>query len=313
MRIIFNSDVLHGDYSRHGLPESFRRFAAACADLGHVLVVPSTTLLEVQRIQQRMVSDRRAQVKSALRTLTEVGVELPEVDLDKVVEDVDINILLSDLAADVEIVNPTLEDFEDAHRRACLHESPQQPDSKSDEMRDLIIWAVALKVAAADGGALLVSRDVVHSHNRGDSEASDANLARVSSMEQALDYLDVRTVAGEQLEAMLAAFWSPLAAEGVPVGRAPMLLSAKGVQFIQGPGRPVSAEGSIRVHGEGGGVVSGKLVIDNSGNGFARLTFSDIEFNDESLADVEVRAEVEELSDGGESERLAALREMMEG
>jgi hypothetical protein len=43
----------------------------------------------------------------------------------------------------LEVENPKLEDYRNAERRACLHLSPQPPETKSDEMRDLVIWEVA--------------------------------------------------------------------------------------------------------------------------------------------------------------------------
>jgi hypothetical protein len=77
----------------------------------------------------------------------------------------------------LEVENPKLEDYRNAERRACLHLSPQPPETKSDEMRDLVIWEVALRVAKRDGKAILVSRDHVHSDERGDKSQKNEELS----------------------------------------------------------------------------------------------------------------------------------------
>jgi hypothetical protein len=82
----------------------------------------------------------------------------------------------------LEVENPKLEDYRNAERRACLHLSPQPPETKSDEMRDLVIWKVALRVAKRDGKAILVSRDHVHSDERGEA-AEACGLLRVQSLD----------------------------------------------------------------------------------------------------------------------------------
>ena len=197
MRVILNSDVLYGDFSSNGLPVALIRLGEACAEQGHVLVIPTTTLMEIERHQREIVAGQRKLVESARQTLADQGITVPEFKASDVVPDVDVGALLTDLAAEIQVESPSLEDFEDAHTRACLHESPHPPDIKSDEMRDLVIWAVSLRLSAQDGHALLVSKDTVHTHGRGDTEAASVNLARVESLDAALEYLDVLLRAGD--------------------------------------------------------------------------------------------------------------------
>lgn len=313
MRVILNSDVLYGDFSSNGLPAALVRLAQACAEQGHVLVVPITTLLEIERRQQAITAGQRTLVDEARQILADQKISIPAFDIATVIPALDVRSLLDGLAAEVQFTPPLLSDFEDAHRRACLHESPHPPDIKSDEMRDLIIWAIALRLATADGHALLVSRDTVHTHSRGDLEAAEANLARVDSLDAALQYLDVKTAAGEQLEAMLAPAWPRIREAGLPVGEAPMLLNVKDVQFVQGWAGPSAASGSIKVRGHDGRVITADVAVDVSTEWGARLFLTNIRVDGQAVADIAVLADYEPSDIEDDSERLRALRALLEG
>lgn len=313
MRVILNSDVLYGDFARHGLPAGVLRLADACADGGHVLVIPETALLEVERRQREIVVEERKQISGAVATLSAYGANVGAISAEELAPDVDVRDLFNQLGVEIEFPTPTIDDFRDAHARACLHESPHPPDGKSDEMRDLIIWSVSLRLAAADGHGLLVSKDRVHVHPRGDTEARESNLARVDSLEDALDYLEVKTAAGAQLEAMLAPSWERLAQAGVPLGNSPMLLSVRDAQFVQGWAGPSSASGSVRVRGEDGKMIFADVEIDVSSESMARVTMSNVRADDRSLEDVTVTADYQPSDLDKDHERMAALREVLGG
>lgn len=312
MRVILNSDVMYGDFSSNGLPAALVRLGEACAEQRHVLVVPTTTLLEIKRRQRDIVAGQRKNVEAARQTLADQGVRIPEFDSNTVVADVDVRALLEALTAHVEIESPLLADFEDAHTRACLHEPPHPPDTKSDEMRDLVIWAISLRISMQDGHALLVSKDTVHTHGRGDYEASSANLARVESLDSALEYLEVKTPAGEQLGAMVSPSWSRLLEAGLPLGEAPMLLSVKNVQFVQGWAGPSAASGSIKVRGYDGKPITADVEVDVTAQSSARLSLSNIGVDGKTVNDIVVQADYEPTAIEDDGERLRALRALLE-
>jgi hypothetical protein len=312
MRVILNSDVLYGDFSSNGLPVALIRLGEACAEQGHVLVIPTTTLMEIERRQREIVAGQRKAVESARQTLVDQGITVPEFKASDVVPDVDVGALLTGLAAEIRVESPSLEDFEDAHTRACLHESPHPPDIKSDEMRDLVIWAVSLRLSAQDGHALLVSRDTVHTHGRGDTEAAGVNLARVESLDAALEYLEVKTPAGEQLETMISPSWTRLREAGLPLGEAPMLLNVKDVEFVQGWAGPAVASGSIKIRGQDGKLITADVEVDVTAESLARLSLSSIRVDGDAVTDISVQADYEPTTIDDDSERLRALRALLE-
>ncbi len=210
MRIILNSDVLYGDFSKRGLPASLIRLGEACAEQRHVLVIPTTAFLEVDQHQRDIVANRRRELEQARQTLVDCGIDVSDVDMSDVFAEVDIRALLSEVAVPSCDRVATSDGFEDAQARACARQSPCPPKKQSDEMRDLVIWAIAVRISVQDGHALLVSKDEVHTHERGNLEAAGVGLARVDSLDGALEYLEVKTPAGEQLEALIKPSWARL-------------------------------------------------------------------------------------------------------
>lgn len=84
-------------------------------------------------------------------------------------------------------------------------------------MRDLIIWAIALRVARQHNGAILVSRDKVHSGDLGADEATQANLFRARTLDDALDQLGSASPAATLARAVLAIIWDELKGAGLPL------------------------------------------------------------------------------------------------
>ena len=233
MRIILNSDVLFSTrLLTTGLPKHIEGFCQKAAEFGAVLALPRTVILENQRQQQKLYEEATAKLEAAATLLTEWGVGVPTFNPADVIRRIDVLTALRATAIKVEVHDPTLEDYRDAEQRATLHLSPQAPDTKSDEMRDLIIWTVALRLAKHDGGAILVSRDEIHVHERGSHEANTAKLHRTKRFDEALDLLGAISPAGGLARSVLVTVWNDLKSAGltlpenVPSGRFSRLLFA---------------------------------------------------------------------------------------
>lgn len=140
-------------------------------------MLPRTTLLEHEHNQEKLQQGVIANIGAAIKLLTYHGVALPEINARELVPPMISFLHLRATGVQLEVENPKLEDY-----RNCLHLSPQPPETKSDEMRDLVIWEVALRVAKRDGKAILVSRDHVHSDERGEA-AEACGLLRVQSLD----------------------------------------------------------------------------------------------------------------------------------
>src|SRR5205809_277713 len=233
MRIVLNSDVLHMErLVATGLPAHLEGFCREAAATGAVLVLPRTTVLEIERHQSQLVEEQIAEISTAMATLERRGVELPTVDPRKLVEKGNLLAKLRATGIQVEVVDPLLEDYQEAERRACLHLPPQAPNAKSDEMRDLVIWAVAIRLARRDGRAILISRDTVHSDDRGAAEAEASGLLRAEDFDAALDLIGRENPAGAAARAMMDVVWGHLRAAGLPLPAEATSLKVTSLSFI---------------------------------------------------------------------------------
>jgi len=131
---------------------------------------------------------RVREAEQAIAVLKAMNSALPEIPIPKL-PSLGVVDALRATGVTVEIEDPALDDYREAETRAALHLAPHPPLSDSDEMRDLVIWQVAIRIAKRDGGACMVSRDEVHVHERGASEAGGVRLYRARNFEEAVEVL----------------------------------------------------------------------------------------------------------------------------
>ena len=143
-------------------------------------------------------------------------------------------------------------------------------------MRDLTIWVMALRLASRNGGALLLSRDKVHTHERGDNEASSANLVRVRSIEEALEFLDVETPSGKLVGELLDTVWTDLRDAGIPLAPEFSLTGVSETRFIQGDYGPSLASFVFRTRTPNGETVTAVTRVDAVDGIITEVTLSEI-------------------------------------
>lgn len=248
MKVILNSDILYhrGTLVRElgrGLKELFE----ACIANDHEIVIPLTSKLEFDRHQREEAEEERRRLRAAYALLDNYHIDHGADDPGSAIVEPDLLALVSASGVKVTELPPDGTALADAHERAALHLPPHPPKSKSDEMRDLVIWSQSLGLARGDpDGALLISRDEVHVHPRGDAEAFGAGLVRVSSVEEALEFFEVRTPAGRIIEDLLRRAWAGLTAHENALPQAVVVKRVSNATFRQGEGSIDRASASIR-------------------------------------------------------------------
>jgi hypothetical protein len=314
VRIILNSDVLYGDFVSHGLPREVQRLAEACGPTGHNIVLPLTTVLEMKHRQDDLVREARLKLTQARAILSQQGIHVADFDETNVVRDIEVVALFKQLLSTTEVVTPTLEDYEDAHRRASLREAPHPAKIKSDEMRDLVIWAIAVRLSREDGRAILLSKDEVHVNSSGHEESAQVGLVRLGSVQEALEYMEISTPAGELMEGMLSSWWNELRAEGLPIGLHPSLRTVSDVQFIQGRSGPAQANGSIKLQGDHDASITADVEMRLPENATASLSLTNILVDKKPHAPIHVthQKSVPKASVDYE-ERMQSLRDILGG
>lgn len=314
MKVILNSDIIFQDQLLVVLSRRVRLLIERIKERGHEVVLPRTTILEFDRKQREAVDVARRDLQAAFARLDEFGISHDTPDLQEKVRAPDLVELIRNTGVGVVVEEPSSEDLIEAHRRACLHEPPHPASSKSDEMRDLVIWMTALRIATEAGGALLVSRDVVHAGHLGDSEADQASLARVPSIEEALEYFEVLTPAGEVIKAVLGPVWHALVQVGLPAAEPMALLNVSRVKLRQGPQGLAAAESLVKARASENRVVTAliRVAIDDGIVKHVQASGVNLDGEPGSDLDVAVNTPIEVPAENFDAD-IVALQAIIEG
>jgi hypothetical protein len=196
-----------------------------------------------------------------------------------------------------------------------LHKCPHPPEKKSDEMRDLVIWMSALRLASQDGRALLVSKDEVHVHPRGDDEATKAGLLRSNGIDEALKLLADLDPADKLMKQLLISVWQDLVKTGLPLD-AQMSVNVKEPKFIQGGKGLSGAHCVLEAITSDKKTISATTEIDINNGIIKRVNLSDIHVANELWQKPSVTLMPDKTSDieqDDSRERFTALREVLGG
>lgn len=235
LKVVLNSDVLLSVSFEHGaLPEELRILCDFCADRGISIVIPATTLLEFDRRRSEFMERTIRDLQKAYDLLDRFSIRHDGALPRTVVSAPNLLDLLAATGVSTEHVEPNLDDYQDAHRRACSHLAPR-PGGKSDEMRDLVIWSLALRLASEGSGALLIANDKIFHDERTADEAREAGLARAKTIVEAIEVaLGVKSPSERLAEALIHAIWADLVAAGLPIPNAPSPYNTRDEGFVMG-------------------------------------------------------------------------------
>ncbi len=313
MKVVVNSDILFTQkLITARLPLHLEKLATECARVDAVIVLPRTALFEVERRQRQLMEGEIAAVERAFTTLRSAGVGFEEKESAKLFALPDLAELFRSIGARVAVEEPLLEDYNDAHRRACLHLPPHPPDTKSDEMRDLVIWVMALRLAQ-DGGAILLSRDEVHTHDRGDEEADEVGLRRATDVDEALEFLGVESPALKLVRLMLEPIWNDLRSPELPLTEEFRLRKVKDAAFVRGYAGIDKATFKIETSASTGGTLRAEVEITR-GEEITSIAFREISIDGQPLGsgkvDILINRQVP-LPSSDIDEPLAELRDII--
>jgi hypothetical protein len=246
MKIILNSDVLWTKFLIKTSLSSLDNLIHECRRSGHVVIIPQTTLLEFDRQQLEYVEIEINRLKRAYELLDQYKVSHETPEPSSLIAKPDLVELIKKLGAEVIVETPTLGDFEEAHKRACLHMSPGLK-KKHDEMRDLVIWMMAIRIATKEKMVLLISNDEVHTGPLGDMEAESVGLVRLKSIDDALAYFGLETPSGLLIKQLIEPIWDDLLRAKLPLEKKPSVIGLTEPIFVQGRHGISKASGLIAI------------------------------------------------------------------
>jgi hypothetical protein len=311
MKAIFNSDILWTQ-SFSTLTAGPEKLLRACKATQFTVVIPRTTFLEFDKQQKVREENKIKSLEDAYKELEKYNIKYRKIEPKDIIKRANLIELIEKLGVQAEVEEPTYEDLLEAHRRACLHESPHPPNIKSDEMRDLVIWMIALRLANQEGGALLISRDKVHTDARGDTEAATVNLMRLESIEAALQYLGIVTPAGNIIRQFLEPVWMNLSNAGLPIAVPMSLLDVSDAKFIQGRNLPAFAHCTIKARTTDGNTLRAVVDINANDNVITKISLTEISIDNNQWKDGRLELTPNKsfnIVGEGYDERLNALKE----
>jgi hypothetical protein len=254
-----------------------------CRDREAAIVVPDTALLEFSRHRTDNLQKSMTELQNAYDLLDRYSIRHDHVPPADIVSSPDLLAMLRATGAAVEHEEPSFDDFREAHRRACLHMAPRVSD-KSDEMRDLVIWTQALRLARQGSGAVLVAQDRIFHLEETEGEAEDGGLKRVKTIEEAIEAVFGVKPPYEQLaELLVRSVWEDLVAAGVPLATRPVSFAVSGETFAMGSDDDL-ANASMNFSSEttNGLPLQAVLRIHLTGNTIRRVSMADIRVDEDT-------------------------------
>lgn len=312
MNIIFNSDLLYADsFIKDRLPRHLHNFLVECKEHGHEIIIPETTLLEFNRKQASFLQKEVSEIEAAKEKLSLYGVDV-ELDIAKLVSKPDLLELIQGTIPCI-VLYPTEHVYSVAHRKACLRESPHPPEIKSDEMRDLVIWEMALQISRESGGALLMSRDEVHTHHRGDLEASGSFLIRAKSFEQAYESLSIQTESAKKVQELLSQVWKEMVQSELPLVDGSHVKSITSVLFEDRIDGTSQVECVIKLQTGDGKELESNLEIHYWQNAPYLLAFRDVKVDSSGIEDAIIELDKPEHMRSDVNDRKQSLEKILRG
>jgi len=315
MKIIFNSDLLFAtSLIKDKLPRQVTEFLSACKQKGHEIVIPLTTLLEFDKKQSEFLSKEISNLQNAGAMLSKYDISVDDYNPKDLIKPPDLIQLIKDIGITCNLEEPTKDDYQSAHRRACLRESPHPPDIKSDEMRDLVIWEISIRIARENEGAILMSRDEVHTHYRGDKEASELKLIRCNSFERAYETLSIETISSKKVSALLDKEWNNIISSEFPVVDGGQVVSITRPIFKETMEGTSMVSCGVKFHSGDGKELTTLLNMEYVNDQPFKIWFRDIMIDENNqYENVSLEFEKPSISDKDFQDRLDNLKELIKG
>lgn len=310
MKIIVDANIIYSNaLIQDRLPSGLNSFLKICAEKNHDIIITLTTKLEFDRKQAELRRLKIQELKNASILLQIHKIGFKDFNAEKIIIAPDLLALIKEQKVNIHFIEPDLENFKYAHEKACLHLSPHPPDIKTDEMRDLIVWSIALNTAIQYKGALLISNDQLHIHERGDEEALSVGLIRLNSLETALEYMEVETPNGKIISALLDKAWDKLLEVGLPLKDKPTLKGISNVRIVQGKFAPAEVYFGMKVVGKDSKELSSDVKIIIESNLLKSITLEDIFYDNKNIQKTQIELNMEiDLFENDYDQRLNSLK-----
>lgn len=314
MKIVIDANIIYANsLIKDSLPRALKSFLDMCSKNKHEIIITLTTKLEFDRKQGELMDTEIKELSNATKLLAKYNVKIEQFEPEKLINKPDLIQLIKQCDVQVSLIEPVNEDFKYAHEKACLHLPPHPPDIKSDEMRDLVVWSIALRISSTNrGNTILISNDELHIHTRGDLEAEAVGLVRVNSLESALAYMEAETPNGKFVKNLLDLSWEKLIKSGFPAREKPNLSGVEKVRFIQGSNGPSEVIFTMVTKGQEDKDLRADIKAKIENNLLTSINLSNITFGKDKKGDfqIDLNEEINQFENDYD-QRIESLKEIL--
>jgi len=194
--LVFDTNYLRSlpskDYVEGKIPPRLIEQLEIAFKRGDIVAIPRTVQIEINAWVQELAERELSNIRQAADLLKNKGYSVTPV-IDEVVAPIDVFGLLKLKFPDVYLLEPTIEDYMEAERRASYKLPPLPKSKEGEEFRDRIIWSQILNISkTTDLPIVIVSGDAIFENGANSEEGVKANIQVVKTEEDLNQRLDQR-------------------------------------------------------------------------------------------------------------------------
>jgi hypothetical protein len=201
--IVFDTNYLRSlpskDYVEGKIPPRFIEQLEIAFKRGDIVAIPRTVQIEINAWIQELAERELNNIRQAAELLKNKGYSVTP-GINEVVAPIDVFRLLKLKFPDLYLLEPTIEDYMEAERRASYKLPPLPKNKEGEEFRDRIIWSQLLNISKiTDLPIVIVSGDAIFENGANSDEGVKANIQVVKTEEDLNQRLDKRPPAIQKI------------------------------------------------------------------------------------------------------------------
>lgn len=194
--IVFDTNYLRSlgskDYLEGVIPEKLRHQIQTAIERGDAVAIPRTVQLELNAWVKELADKDSASIKQAWELLREKGFNVSPEPIGSQ-NTIDIFSIIKQKFNDVYLLEPGIEDYFDAERRASFRLSPLPKNPEGEEFRDRVIWSQLVSISTrSELPIVIVSNDRIFENGADSEEGRFARIVNLKTEDDLNQWLDSR-------------------------------------------------------------------------------------------------------------------------
>ncbi len=217
--IIFDTNYLRSlpskEYVDGKIPEKLKKQLEIAFGRGDIVAVPRTVQIEINAWANGLAKKELENIRRASDLLKNKGYSISP-ELNEVAREIDVFALLQQEFPNLYLLEPTIDDYIEAEKRASNRLPPFPKNEDGEEFRDRIIWCQAVRISRiTDLPFIIVAGDTLFYNGANSDEGRDANIQVVGNENDLDQRLDQRPLVIQVIVNSILLFDSQLKEKGI--------------------------------------------------------------------------------------------------